>query len=187
MTYAAPEGASYNPDQQDIIARYSTLIGSPKNTNVNIVNHDEVIGLLGRSLADMGLNAVTLTPKDYSSFNVFIARQPKEMGMVANPKFNSQTQNGQPAEIPGYVNTALYFRGVASVHEVGGHAYLRLTQPKLTQTEHNERVERFETNFRQFYQIGTYDRERDVKRANKEGLKVKLGDPRYLGGTADAH
>lgn len=187
MTYAAPEGASYTADQQSIIDRYSTLISSDKNTNVNIVNHDEKIGLVGMSLADMGFNAVTITPTDFSSFNVFIARQPKEMGMVSNPKFNPLRPDGQPEQIPGFVNTALYYRGVASVHEVGGHAYLRLTQPKLTQTDHNRLVESFETNFRQFYQIGTYDRKRDVKRANKAGLNVKLGDPRYLGGSADTH
>src|SRR5690606_918848 len=123
MTYAAPEGASYTADQQSIIDRYSTLISSDKNTNVNIVNHDEKIGLVGMSLADMGFNAVTITSTDFSSFNVFIARQPKEMGMVSNPKFNPLRPDRQPEQIPGFVNTALYYRGVASVHEVGGHAY----------------------------------------------------------------
>jgi len=187
LNYKATEGKTYSSDQQSIIDRYTTLINSDKNTNVNIVNHDEKIGIIGKSLADLGFNAVTATPSDYSSFNVFIARNPQENGMVSNPNFNPLRPNGQPEEIPGYVNTSLLYRGVASIHEIGGHAYLRLTQPTLTQPNHNTLVESFETTFRQFYQIGTYDSKRDVKRANKSGLGVKLGDPKFLGGSADKH
>jgi hypothetical protein len=187
LNYKATEGKTYSKDQQDIINRYTTLINSDKNTNVNIVNHDEKINIIGKSLADMGFNAVTAASSDFSSFNVFIARNPQENGMVANPKFNPMRPNGQPEEIPGYVNTSLLYRGVASIHEIGVHAYLRLTQPLLTQPNHNTLVESFETTFRQFYQIGAYDSKRDVKRANKSGLGVKLGDTKFLGGSASKH
>ncbi len=187
MNFKALEGKTYTADQQEVICRIQTLIESDKNTNVNIVNHDEKIGILGKSLADFGFNGVTATPADFSSFNVFIARNPKEYGMIANPKYNPLRPDGQTEEIPGYVNTSLIFRGVSVIHEVGGHSYLKLTLPTLTQPTHNTLVESFETTFRQFYQIGIYDSKRDVKRANKNGLGVNLGDPKFLGGTADKH
>ncbi len=187
VTYSPPEDGTYTADQQDVINRYVTLINSHKKTNIYIVDHNEKIGLINKSLEDMDYNASTVTLKHFSGFSVFIARDPQEAGVVCNPKFNPLRPDDEPAEIPGYVPTAVFYRGVASLHEIGGHAYLRLTQPMLINSDHNKLVEDFETNFRQFFQIGTYDKKREIKRANRNGLKVKLGNPKYLGGKADKH
>ncbi len=188
VNYNVVEGKEYTKDQQNIISRYTKLINDKKSTNVTIVDHNEGIGILGgKSLADYGFNGVTLTPTDFSSFNVFIARNPKEVGEIANPAYNPFKEDGTPATILGFININTYYRGVASLHEIGGHAYLRLTQPKLEQANHNTLVENFETNFRQFYKIGTYTTKREVKRARKKGLDVQIGSPKYLGGSADKH
>ncbi|MBT3208487.1 MAG: hypothetical protein HN704_11080 [Bacteroidetes bacterium] len=89
--------------------------------------------------------------------------------------------------IPGWVDASLYTRGVSALHEIGGHVRLRFTKPKLSKADHNSIVEQFETSFRQFYRIGTYSKKRHVRKANRKGLNVKLGDPKYLEGSAQPH
>lgn len=50
-----------------------------------------------------------------------------------------------------YIVEPSYYRGLTGIHEIGGHAYLRIYKPLLSQGKHNEEVEKFEDIIRKFY------------------------------------
>ena len=153
--------SKYSEEQLTFIDEFSKIVIHDKSTNVNVVNFEEGISLLGgASLEDFKSTGGT-TP---DGKHVFIARNP--VVIIENER---------------YVKAPIYMRGVSALHEIGGHARLRFTNPKLSQVEHEELVERFETSFRQFYQIGTLTK----REAKREGIQE--GSPKYLGGKADIH
>lgn len=185
---ASFDRSQYNATQLDVIDRMSTVVTSTRINEARVVNYNDAISELGgQSLANFQFNGVTLTPKSGNgSIITYLARDPKVGGSVPNPNYNPQNLASQQY-IPGLVNAPNHTRGVAAIHEIGGHANLRITQPSLNQAQHDLNVENFETSFRQVYQTGTYTKKRQVKRANKNGLNVKLGDSIYLRGKAKKH
>lgn len=183
--------SQFSEQQLGLIDDFGSVVTSDKTTTVNVVDFNENISLIGgRSLKGNGLldnrnNSVNgATTKD--GRNVFIARNPQKIGDVSNPKYNPLDINSEEF-VPGFINSPNYTRGVSSLHEIGGHVRLRFFSPQLSQTSHLELTEQFETNFRQFYRIGTYETKGQVRKANKGGLRIVIGDPKFLGGEAERH
>src|SRR5690554_2868333 len=153
--------SKYSEEQLTFIDEFSKIVIHDKSTNVDVVNFEEGISLLGGASLEVFKSTRGTTP---DGKHVFIARNP--VYIIENER---------------YVKAPIYMRGVSALHEIGGHARLRFTNPELSQIEHEELVERFETSFRQFYQIGTLTK----REAKREG--VQEGSPKYLGGKADIH
>lgn len=165
MTYSKPENAEYNDTQQEIVDKYVALIGDERTVNVNVVDFDEKFDATGRgnfvSLKELGLSGGTRRPDGQQ---VWLARDPKV-----------RTSEG-------YADAPFSTRGIASLHEIGGHSYLRLYLPKLEQSTHNKLTEDFETRFRQIYRINDQVNFRQFKRASKRGRS-----PWFKGGEALPH
>lgn len=180
--------SKYNTTQAGVIDRVSTVVTDTQINEVRVVNcNDSLSELQGKSLVNFQFNGVTLTPQSGNGpIITYLARDPKIVGAVLNPSYNPKNLASQQY-IPGLVNAPNYTRGVAAIHKIGGHTNLRITQPSLNQAQHDLNVENFETSFRQVYQTGTYTKKRQVGRANKRGLNVKIGDPIYLRGKAKKH
>lgn len=175
--------SQYNTAQLDVIDRMSVVVTSTQTNEVKVVNYDEAIPKLGgNSLKSYVFNGGTTPDGKFT----WIARNPQVVGSVLNRNYDPQDLHSKQY-IPGSVNAKNYTKGVAALHEIGGHVNLRFTQPALSKAQHDLNVEDFETSFRQIYQIGTYTKKRQVKRAMKNGLNAKIGDPRYLRGTAEKH
>jgi hypothetical protein len=173
----------YNDEQLEIIDKIGNLITSEVVNETRVVNFEEQIPEMRKSLKDLNHIGATTTFGDIT----WLARNPKMNGMVPNPSYNPFKPDDKPEKVPGPVPAPLYMRGLAAIHELGGHAYLDIFMPKTNRNDLNKMVEDFETNVRKVFQIGVYDNKRDVKSANKHGLNVKLGDPKFLGGSADKH
>jgi RHS repeat-associated protein len=142
--------SQYNEKQLEVIDRYGKLVCSKTNiVNVNIVDFNENISELGSSLEGMEggfANGVTIpyTISDTETkerigtiSNVYIAR---------NPKKKSGTDSFGDTK---YRNEPSWFRGLVSIHEIAGHAYLRAFKPSVV--NHNEKVESFENRVRKIY------------------------------------
>jgi hypothetical protein len=185
LSYTANKEKTYSKDQQDIVNRYKDLIASPSTIPIIIVNVSDYIPLLGESLADRKLNGATYTMPDNPSI-VFIARDPLEHHNVSFLKYNESQGRMEDIDKLEVDYAPSYISSVVSIHEIGGHAYLRLCEPN--NPNHNDQVEIFETTFRQFYQTGFYENKRSIRRDKREkGLHGELGGPRFLGGVADEH
>ena len=168
----------YGKKQLDVIDNIAGAIKAEKNIEVSIVNSSDPINEIGgESLADLGYNGATT--KDGT--RVWIARDPIEIAQVLNPEYYSGS--GLPKYIFSSVNAPLYLRGVAALHEVGGHANLRLNNVTMSNSVHLSAVESFETSFRQIYRIGSHSRWSAFWTFGKS----KKGDPKFLGGTALKH
>jgi hypothetical protein len=175
--------SKYNDEQLRIIDQVGAVVTSTLVNELIVVNFEEPILELGnKSLADYEFNGATA--RDGSK--TWIARNPQQVGEVPNPKYNPYNIYSEQY-IAGWVNAGSYSRGLNTLHEIGGHAYLRFEKPNITQAEHNQIVENFETSIRQIYQIGVYETKKEVRKANKKGLNVKIGDPIYLKGAGQKH
>ena len=74
--------------------------------------------------------------KNISQQNVYVSRNPKE-GRVGD---RHMTMKG-------------WLPSITMIHEVAGHAFLKITQPKLSDRDHNRAVTQFENNVRGIYII----------------------------------
>ncbi|MBP9189615.1 MAG: hypothetical protein KBF51_08745 [Chitinophagales bacterium] len=173
----------YNEDQLFVIDHLGGVVNSEKVNELMVVDFNEPIAELNNmSLGESSLNGATLKTGE----KTWVARNPKTVGVVENPNYNSFNIYSE-RYINGLVAAPSYLRGLNTLHEIGGHAYYRFTQPQIISVKHADIVEAFETVARQVYQIGTYETKKEVKRAKKAGLDVQIGDPKYLGGKAEKH
>jgi hypothetical protein len=177
--------SKFSQDQNTFIDEFKDVVVHKKTVTVEIVKFEDPLPIIGgASLKDLKwLGASTKCGRW-----VYIAENPQKMGKVINPNYDREDPTSDKL-IDGWVDDML-MRGVAALHEVGGHSRLRFTSPQLTQANHDLLVEQFETSFRQFYQIGYYSSRRQIKRDGKRGVNVKnvkKGDKRFLGGVAQKH
>lgn len=140
----------FNDKQNDLINRYSTLIKSQKDiVNVKVVDfYEKGDDIPGKSLKDFngGSNGVTVgyttTDKDGNKGtiqDVFLARNP-------------QRKDGKdPFGVQKFRSGREYDRGLASIHEIGGHSFYNVTSPLLSIGDRNSLTQSFENSVRKFY------------------------------------
>ncbi|MCH2224730.1 MAG: hypothetical protein MK066_08185 [Crocinitomicaceae bacterium] len=195
LQYIAPSGKEYNSTQQKIIDRLNYLITNSKKLDiqVSVITRDTEIAFSDGStttLNKVNLNGATLTKRDpetqevTDTVRIYLADKSilidKEAGIVDQPD---------------------YMKGVNALHELAGHAYLRLSDTQLSingTPAHNRTTENFVTEIMQIYQIGIVNSKEQARIYNKNIIKkqnkirkknnqellpeVKVGDPRTLQG-----
>jgi|GEM_PF-2848689 len=158
---------TYNSTQKDIIERFSQLVTSSKdNVNIIVVDYEQSIDNRIKSLAYRNANGLTTnftartTGKigdDYlsTSQDVYLARTPMKI----------TSENNAFGE-PVYTREYGAYRGLISMHEIIGHAFINTIGGLIIgDALQNRLVEMLETQIRKIYM---YD-----------------GNP--LGGTAEKH
>lgn len=114
--------SEYSDVQKDVLGRYKELISNEKDVNLKIVDVNEEV-YNGQSLkerGEAGLHVTHYIGDKVSSIDVYIARNPV--------KLNGSSEKKE-------------YAGVTNIHELGGHSYLKLTQPMLKTNDHNRLVE----------------------------------------------
>jgi RHS repeat-associated protein len=157
----------YSEEQQQFIENLAKPITAEKETDLEIVSmEDKIVTTIEgkKSLKDLGLYGATINKGE----KVYIAE---------NPQF----YDDDPVN-PGWKNLPKTMRGVGALHELGSHVRLYINKPKLSKSKHNDIVEQYETNFRQFYRVGTVGALEALFNSNKE-----RGNPKYMGGEAKEH
>jgi hypothetical protein len=197
LTYTQPANINLNQVQQEIVNKLNDLIDNPTNVNVSVISRTTNIPLSGGNsftlaqLGANGANGATVADIDPNSqlvtgdINVYLADLPVD-------------DNGEV--MPDH------HKGRNALHELGGHAWLRLFQTNIntrgSQAQHNTLTEDFETRFRQIYLTGRVfnnkprlnDYNKVIKKINKSRRhdgqpllpKAKMGDPETLLGTKAA-
>ena len=144
----------YSPEQRDLINRYVQLIDAEGHVvEVKAVRYEErVIGRNKQSLADLSAHGVTLLRE-----RTYIVERPnmESVTSISNLasiiKVTASKQEVYIATEPRNTIRPKEMRGLASIHEIAGHAYLNVFCPFLSRREHNMRVEEFERKIRSFY------------------------------------
>jgi hypothetical protein len=170
LSYTKNKENIYSKEQQDLVNRYKDLIALPSTIEVNIVGISDYIPEMNTSLGKLDFNGATKSDLNNPTLTlVFIAKDPVGYSQTA-----------------GWYSAPSYTSSLVSIHEIAGHAYLRLCEPNIS--NHNDQVEIFETTVRKFYQIGIYENKRSVRRDKRlNGLVGEIGGPRFLGGVASEH
>jgi hypothetical protein len=121
--------SGYSDFQKDVLGRYKELITHKTDVNLKIVDvNEELDDLKGKSLSHPDILAAGITvPFKYQNGsiahqNVYVARNPVKSDGSAEKK---------------------EYAGITNIHELGGHAFLHLTQPALKINDHNKLVEDF--------------------------------------------
>ncbi len=164
LTYNAPENNQYNDTQQAIIDRLVYLIGNEQGVNINVaeVSRDQELPLSNGNtftLNEARLNGVTLTDTDPETH---VVSGTIKIFLADNILLDGETQ--QPD----------YMKGVNALHELAGHAYLRLSNTGLTaqgNAPHNRTTESFVTRLMQIYKIGVIRDKAHANHYNKNFLK----------------
>ena len=129
--------SGYTDFQKDVLGRYQELISNKTDINLKIVDVNEKVDDLGnKSIGELngaGYNRAWINADgSINKVNVYVARNPIKLDGSSERK---------------------EYAGVTNLHELGGHAFLRLTKPALKVNDHNKLVEDFQKQIFLNYKI----------------------------------
>ena len=133
--------SGYSDYQKEVLGSYKELIKSEVVTTLKIVDAgvDKVVG--EKTLNDLNANGTTSSKfetdaggnKKLISQDVFVARNPTKSDNTTKEKSE--------------------YSGIVNIHEMAGHAFLQLTQPKLDNDTHNKLVEDLQSRTQKVYKV----------------------------------
>lgn len=138
--------SKFEPEQLELVNRYTTLIDSKIDmVNVSVVNYNEIIPEVNKSLKDYKASGVTI-PYSISEGKVKVGTV-QNIFLARDPQKTSTNALRDEIDIP----KKSWYRGLTSIHEIAGHGYLNVTKPSLDRHSKNKLVEDYETKVRKFY------------------------------------
>jgi RHS repeat-associated protein len=145
--------SKFNDRQLELIDRYGQLINSEVDeVNFKVVNQDEKLPELkvdGQPQSLKDLNAAGITSGGYykadgkitgSQWNVFVARS-----AVKREPFSLSNTRIVERQEPGW------YRGLVTIHELGGHTFLKVFHPELSREQNRRGTKEFEERMRKIY------------------------------------